>query len=261
MSGRVTGRTALVTGAASGLGRACAVALARNGAAVVLGDLDEDGLKETLAIVHSEAPDSPHPLVCTIDVTESDTLDAAVQAAEESFGGLDVLVANAGIDGTGSVTDTSLAAWERVMRVNATGVFLSLRAALPALIRAGNGSAILQASTAAMVGVPGLAAYSAAKGAVVALARQAAVEYGRQGVRVNALCPGTVPTELVRRTLIERSVAGTPEEALEAAARSYPMRRLGDPEDVAQAVVYLASTESAWITGTAIPVDGGYTAR
>ena len=261
MSDRVAGRTALVTGAASGLGRSCAVGLALEGAAVVLGDRDLVGLAETQALIAREAPGAPAPVVCEIDVTDPDSLDRAVQLAEETYGALHVLVANAGIDGTGSITGTSIETWERVLRVNATGVWLSLRASLPALIRSGSGSAILQASTAALVGVPDLAAYTAAKGAVVALARQAAVDYGRQGVRVNALCPGTVPTPLVERTLTGRGVPGGLEGALQGAARAYPLGRLGDPKDVAQAVVFLASAESAWITGAVIPVDGGYTAR
>jgi NAD(P)-dependent dehydrogenase (short-subunit alcohol dehydrogenase family) len=158
------------------------------------------------------------------------------------------------------VHDTSVEDWLRVLDVNLTGVWRSMRAVLPEMVRAGSGSIITQASTAGLVGVPGIAAYSAAKGGVLALTRQAAVDYGPLGVRVNALCPGTVVTPLVHRTLGARGLDDG-EDGLARAARRYPARRLGQVEEIAAAALFLASDEAAWVTGAVLPVDGGYTAQ
>lgn len=260
---RLEGKVAIITGAASGLGRAAADAFVRAGARVVATDRDREALASAVTEIADRhgTPDAANPIVGVVaDVTDAASMEAAVAATVDTFGAVHVLYANAGVDGVGSVTETSEELWHRVMAVNATGVWLSMRAALPELERAG-GSIVVQASTAGLVGVPGLAAYSAAKGAVIALTRQAAVDYGPKGVRVNVICPGTVVTPLVERTMVERGRGDDLGAALRQAARHYPLGRLGEVEDVAACAVFLASDESAWMTGAVVPVDGGYTAR
>ena len=145
-----------------------------------------------------------------------------------------------------------------MIAVNLTGVWLSMRAVLPAMLEAGQGSIITQASTGGLVGVPGIASYAAAKGGVIALTRQVAVDYGRHGIRVNSICPGTVRTPLVEQTLRER---GLDESAMLDAARDYPMKRLGTVDEIASLALFLASDEASWITGATFAADGGYTAR
>jgi NAD(P)-dependent dehydrogenase (short-subunit alcohol dehydrogenase family) len=260
-AGRLAGRCAVITGAGSGIGRAASLRFAREGATVVAADVDGAAVA-TLA--KEIAEDGGTAVGLRVDVTDGDSVTAMAAEAVRRFGRLDVLYANAGIDGSGRVHDTSESDWLRVMDVNLTGVWRSMRAVLPEMIRAGSGSIITQASTAAVVGVPGIAAYSAAKGGIVALTRQAAIDYGGMGIRVNAICPGTVVTPLVMRTLDARGlVAGGPvsEDVLARSARRYPLRRLGTVEEIAAAALFLASDEAAWVTGAVLPVDGGYSAQ
>jgi NAD(P)-dependent dehydrogenase (short-subunit alcohol dehydrogenase family) len=193
------------------------------------------------------------------DVTRADSLQRAVAAACDAFGGVDVLHANAGVPGAGTALDTTPAEWRRALDVNLTGVWLSIRAALPAMIERGGGSIVTTASAAALAGVPGIAAYSAAKGGVVALTRQVAIDYAPRRVRANAICPGTVRTPLVERTYLDRAGGdlAAAEAQLRRGGREYPLGRLGRPEEVAALVAFLASDDAAWITGAAYPVDGG----
>jgi NAD(P)-dependent dehydrogenase (short-subunit alcohol dehydrogenase family) len=253
-TGRLAGKCAIVTGGASGIGLAAAQLFAREGARVVIADLA--GAEEAAAeIARGVAAAGGAAAGITVDVTSEDDVARMAEAAGER---IDVLYANAGIEGAGAAHDLERAAWERVIAVNLTGVWLSVRAVLPAMMRTG-GSIVTQSSTAGLVGVAGLAAYSAAKGGVIALTRQLAVEYGRHGIRANAICPGTVWTPLVERTLAERGLDA--EEAMASAGRGYPLKRFGTPEEVAAFALFLASDESAWITGGAFAADGGYTAR
>lgn len=254
MGERLRGHAIIVTGAGSGIGRAAAEAFAAEGADLVLADVDGADVvaKQTGGIA------------VTADVTDSDDAAATAAAAVDAFGRIDGLYANAGIDGAGRAHELSREQWSRVLDVNLTGTWLSIRAVLPSMLAAGGGAIVTQASTAALTGVPDLAAYSAAKGGVTALTRQIAVDYGRDGIRANALCPGTVWTPLVERTYAQRggdATFGSPETMRERAARGYPLGRLGTPAEIAAFALFLLSAESSWVTGGVFTADGGYTAR
>lgn len=252
---RLEGRTALVTGAASGLGRATALRFAAEGAAVLCADLDGDGAGATAAAARDAGGEADG---ARLDVTDL----AAVEALVAERGGVDVLFHAAGIVGEGSATTVSPETWERVLTVNLTGTWHAARAVLPGMVARGGGSIVLLASTAAIAGVPGIAAYAAAKGGVTALTRQMAVDYAAAGVRVNAICPGTIPTPLVEQAWAARGrlADDDAETVAEQVALQYPLQRLGRPEDVASLAAFLASGESGWITGAALPLEGGLTA-
>jgi NAD(P)-dependent dehydrogenase (short-subunit alcohol dehydrogenase family) len=247
---RLASKCAVITGAGSGIGRAAALQFAREGASVVLCDLDAQAAEAVAAEAGGVGIGA--------DVTSQTDMERVAQTALDTFGRIDALYANAGIAGGGSAHSLEQRDWDRVIAVNLTGVWLSMRAVLPAMIDAGSGSIITQASTGGLVGVPGIASYSAAKGGVIALTRQVAVEYGRNGIRANTICPGTVLTPLVEQTLSER---GLDDAAMLDAARGYPLKRLGTVDEIASLALYLASDEAAWITGGTFTADGGYTAR
>ena len=250
---KLDGRVALVTGAGSGIGLASALALAGEGARIVAVDLDEkagERATERLRAAGAEA--------CFVraDVSAGDDCRRMVQAAEESYGALHVLFNNAGIshidDGDAESTEESV--WELTMNVNLRGVFLGCKHGIPALRRAGGGSVINTASFVALLGAatPQLA-YTASKGGVLALSRELAVIHAREGIRVNALCPGPLRTELLMKYL-------DTEEKRQRRLVHVPMGRFGEAEEIARAVVFLASDDSSFVTGTAFTVDGGITA-
>lgn len=261
---RLAGKRTMITGAGSGIGRGTALRFAAEGASVVCVDRDLAGAQETVTAIEK---DGGTALAVAADVAVESDAEAMIDACVEAYGGLDVLYANAGIPGVGTGADTSLADWERVIGVNLTGVFLSDKYALRRLLAQGTGGSIVnQASVGGLVGVAGIAPYAAAKAGVIGLTRQLAVEYGPQQIRVNALCPGTVPTPLVRATYEARGGFGTDtgesvDETLEMQRTlRFPLGRLGTEEDVAMAAVYLGSDESTWVTGQIWAVDGGQTA-
>ncbi|WP_190186259.1 SDR family NAD(P)-dependent oxidoreductase [Streptomyces cirratus] len=242
----LTGRTALVTGAASGIGRATSVLLARAGAAVHCADRDANGLRETARLV-SEA--GGKATVHTLDVTDRAALRAAVAAA----GPLDIAAAIAGIMHTSSVLDTADEDLDRVLDVNFKGVLRTCQEAVRAMIAAGRpGSVVTMASGAVDAAQPGLLCYSAAKAAVVQLTKTLATETGPHGIRVNAVAPGWIRTPMTGRHSAEEL------ERTEAAMiRMSPLRRVGEPEDIAQAVLYLASDASSFMTGQILRPNGG----
>jgi 2-keto-3-deoxy-L-fuconate dehydrogenase len=238
---RFTGRRALVTGAGSGIGEAVARGLHAEGADVVLADAAGDRVQALAQGLGSRA----QPL--TLDVRDEDQVASAVD-------GLDVLVNVAGIGSTTNAPDTPLEVWEDVFAVNARGTFLCCKHAIPSMAARGGGAIVNMASVAGLVGLPDRVAYSASKGAVIALTRALAIDHVRDGVRVNAVCPGTVDTPWVRRLVDD---AG---ESLDALRSRQPMGRLGTTDEVAEAVLYLASDAAAFVTGSALVIDGGLTA-
>jgi NAD(P)-dependent dehydrogenase (short-subunit alcohol dehydrogenase family) len=249
---KLSGKAALITGAAGGIGRAIALAFAAAGAGVAACDIDEAGAAETVRLL-VQAGGRGGAWRCDVSV-ESDA-QAAVAAARDTFGRLDILVSGAApYDAGGSVVDTSVADWERVVAVNLTGSFLLCRAALPVMAAGGGGSVILIASQLGRVGSAGRAAYCATKGGLIQLAKVMAIDHAAQNIRVNTLSPGAVETERVRRRY------GSYPAAREVMGPKHLLQRLGQPPEIAAAAVFLASDDSSFVTGSDLLVDGGYTA-
>ena len=249
---RLRDKRAIVTGAGSGIGRAIALRLAAEGANVLVSDVDEVAAKAVVREIGGEA------LVGKADVTNSEEVEALVGAAVDEWDGLDVMVNNAGVGVAGTVTDTSEEDYERVMDVCLRGTFLGMKHAIPAISGSGGGSVVNLSSVAALVGIPDRAVYSAAKGAILAITRAAAIDHVEEGVRVNCIAPGTVDTPWIGRI-----TAGydDPEKARQNMQARQPHGRFVTPEEIAAMAAYLASDESASVIGACMIVDGGVTAR
>ncbi|MDU8944238.1 SDR family NAD(P)-dependent oxidoreductase [Ovoidimarina sediminis] len=246
---------ALVTGAGSGIGRAIAHRLGAGGARVICTDIDLDGA-QSIAGEIEEAGGSA--LAFRMDISCETSVRDTVAGALAETGHLNAVAANAGIMVEGDLLSLSLDDWNRAMAVNATGAFLTARATLPYLIESGGGSLVFTASTVALSGMKGVAAYSASKGAVAALTRQIAADYASRGIRVNAVAPGAVRTPLSESQFRARADTDAEVEALlTAVIQRYPISRWGMPEDIAALVAFLLGRDSGWITGQIIPVDGG----
>lgn len=246
------GRVAMVVGAANGIGRATALAFAAAGARVACADVEAPGAAATAAAIDKEGGQSV-PVV--VDVTDGAGCRAAVAAAVERFGGLDVLLYGAAdSDAAATVLEMDEAAWERTVRVNLTGAFLMVKAALPALIARGGGSVILIASQLGRVGSAGRPAYCATKGALIQLAKVLAIDHAPQGIRANTISPGAIETRRMLRRHKDM------DEARRTMGPKHLLNRLGRPDEIARAAVFLASDASAFMTGSDLLVDGGYTA-
>ncbi|MCU1426813.1 MAG: dehydrogenase, short-chain alcohol dehydrogenase like [Actinomycetia bacterium] len=253
MSGRLDGKVALITGAGSGMGRCAAELFAREGARVVVADYDDAGGKETVDAITATGGDATF---VRADVSRAADCEAMVQHAQATYGALHVLYNNAGVfpADDGGVLDTPEATWERVMDINLKGVWLGCRAGIPALLASGGGSIINVASFVAFLGAAtAQIAYTTSKGGVLAMSREIAVEYGRQGVRVNALCPGPIETPLLAELMSDPA-------RRQRRLVHIPMGRLGQAEELAKAALFLASDDSSFMTGAALVVDGGITA-
>jgi NAD(P)-dependent dehydrogenase (short-subunit alcohol dehydrogenase family) len=259
MVGRLQDKVAIVTGAGSGIGRAAALLFAAEGAHVVCADVAGDAARDTCeaAVAAGGAATA-----ATVDVARAASVDATVAATVDRLGRVDVLYANAGVISHGRAADVDEAEWARVLGVNLTGVWHCARAVLPHMVAAGRGSVVTQASVGGLEGIAGLAAYCASKAGVIGLTRQMAVDYGQYGVRVNAIAPGTIVTPLVQ--LLTDPTGATSlrevEQRLAPVAATYPLRRTGTPEEVAAVALFLASDESAFMTGAVVSVDGGKSA-
>lgn len=251
---RLAGKVAFVTGGGTGIGRACARLFAGEGARVAISGR-RAGLLAAVATEITSAGGEALSVPC--DVAESGQVEQAIRSVTARFGRLDIVVNSAGALLAATAEETSEADWDRLIDVNLKGTFLVSRAALPELRKAGKGSIINIGSALGLVGMKKRTAYAAAKGGVTLLTKAMALDHAREGIRVNCICPALVETELVRG-LFEG--AADPEAFRRARLEQIPLGRMGQPEDVAQLALFLASEESSWLTGAALPLDGGLTA-
>ena len=250
MPALLSGKTALVTGGASGIGRAIALRYAEEGASVVVTDANEGGGSETASLVRARGA---RATFVRCDTSKPADNERAVSAAVAEFGALHVAVNNAGIGGTiAPVGEYPIDAWDRVIAINLSGVFYGMRYQIPAMLSSGGGAIVNMASILGKVGIANSAAYVAAKHGLVGLTEAAALEYGTKGIRVNTVGPGFIKTPLL---------AGMAPEAVEQIARRHAMARLGEPREVAEIVLWLSSALASFVTGAYYAVDGGYLAQ
>jgi NAD(P)-dependent dehydrogenase (short-subunit alcohol dehydrogenase family) len=263
MAGKLERQVAVITGAGSGIGRATALAFAHAGASVVAADANLPAAEETVARIAAQgqgggaAAAGTRAIAIQANVTVAAEAAALVDAAVQTFGRIDILVNNAGIGVAGTILTTSEEDWDRIFAVNVKGIYHCSRAAIPRMIAQGGGAIVNVASIVALVGVVDRAAYGASKGAVLALTKAMAADHVRDNIRVNCVCPGTVDTPWVERMV--QSYAD-PEDARRKMVARQPVGRLGSAEEVAAAILYLASPDAGFATGSALVIDGGFSA-
>ena len=254
---RLAGKAAVVTGGSVGIGRACVIRMAEEGARVAILDMLET---EGKALTADLTAAGLEVAFWAVDVADEAAMKATIDAAAARFGGLHVLVNNAGISGSPKPTDqVSEAEWDRVQAVNVKGVFFGTKHAIPHLRAAKRGSIINLSSIAGLIGIGGIAPYHASKGAVRLMTKNDAITYAPEQIRVNSIHPGYIWTPMVENHL--RATSDDLEAAKAAAGSAHPIGHMGEPDDIAWAVVYLASDEATFVTGAEIVIDGGYTAR
>ena len=248
--GKLDNKVALVTGAATGIGRATAIVLAKEGAKVMVTDINE---KEGLETVNRIEKEGGQAKFLILDVSKKEQVDAVVTEIFTTEGSLDLAVNNAGIGGVPSALhEVKFENWERMININLTGVFLCLQAELKCMLQQGGGRIVNIASLAGLNGMPGGSSYSAAKHGVIGLTKSVAVEYGRLNIRTNAICPGFIQTPILN---------GVPQSMLDHSTKiRVPMKRIGQPEEVAKAVLWLLSEDSTYVNGHHLLVDGGFMA-
>ena len=259
MAGQVAGKVAIVTGGASGIGEACAATLAREGAAVLVTDVDDllgQGVVQKIAKAGGKVAYLNH------DVRDEAAWPGIVAEAEKRFGRLDIMVANAGIGVMAPIETMTLADWQRQQAINLDGVFLSIKHAIPALRRAGGGSIVLMSSIAGLRGAPGLAAYSATKGGVRLLSKSVALEHAHDRIRCNSIHPGIIATPIWGKipTGAQGNMRNAPIDPVERATQMVPLVRVGEAQDIANGVLFLCTDAAYYITGQELVIDGGITA-
>ena len=256
---RLDKKIALVTGAGSGIGEHIARLFAQQGAHVILSDIRADAAERVTAEIRAAGGSAR---VQQLDVAEESQVKSAIEQVDAIEGRLDILVNNAGISHVGNILETSLQDWESVMSVNAKGVFLCAREGVRQMLAQSpaGGTIINMSSVAATIGIDRRLPYCASKGAVLALTRSIAIDFATQGIRCNAICPGTVQTPFVDGYLA-RNFAGHEDEVRQQLHARQPIGRMGRPDEIAHAALYLASDEAAFVTGSALVIDGGWTAR
>jgi NAD(P)-dependent dehydrogenase (short-subunit alcohol dehydrogenase family) len=252
--GRMNGKSVLVTGAAFGIGRATALKFADEGARLIVQDIQADPVRSLAAELSAKGADVQ---AVVGDVSIDEDCRAMVQAAGDAYGRLDVAVANAGIIPLGDVLESTAEDWDQVMAIDGRGMFLTCKYAIEAMLRTGGGAIVCLSSISGMEGQKRQSTYGPAKFVATGISKHLAIEWADRGIRVNAVAPGTINTERVQRLPEE---PGGP-EYLEAIKKAHPMGRIGDPAEVANAILFLASDEASFITGAILPVDGGYLAQ
>jgi meso-butanediol dehydrogenase / (S,S)-butanediol dehydrogenase / diacetyl reductase len=255
MAERLHEKVAIITGAARGIGHAAALLFSGEGARVVVADLDEINGEETVSLIRSKGGQAEF---YKTNLTESDQVARLIDNSIKKFGRIDILYNNAGINHFARVTDTNEADWDNVMQVNVKSVFLTCKYALEIMMKQKSGVILNTASAAALVGLRNLAVYTASKGAVLQLTRNIALDYAQYGIRANAICPGVTSTEMTENVIMSDS---DPVAARARFDRVIPRGTMATPMEIAAVALFLVSDESSYITGAAIPADGGYTAE
>jgi len=254
MAGQLSGKVAIITGAATGIGKASAKLFAHEGARVVVADIDVAGGPQAVRELQDTGGAA---IYVKADVTDPPQVQALMERTLEAFGRIDVLFNNAAVNLFARVTETSAGEWDRVMAVNVKGVFLCCKYAIPIMQRQGGGVIVNSSSAAGIVGLRNLAAYTASKGAVLQLTKNLALDYARDHIRVNALCPGVTATEMTVKMIV---TSNDPEAERARLSSGNALGRMAEPEEIARAALYLASDASSFVTGAHLLVDGGYCA-
>ncbi len=252
---RLKDKVAIITGAGAGIGQAAALLFAKEGAKVVTADLDPKAGKETLNQIKK---DGGNGLFMKVNVAKVKDVKKMVEETLKHFGKIDILVNNAGIYTKGDVVTTSEENWDRILDVNLRGVYLCSKYTVPEMIKKGGGSIVNVASEAGLVGIKNQVVYNVSKAAVIMLTKSMAVDFADRGIRVNNVCPGTTETPLVRAAIQKEK---NPKKARRALEECRPANRLGRPEEIASAILYMASDDSGYAIGSSLVIDGGYTAQ